>query len=552
MKTKISILIAVLLSTIMACEKSQIVKDTENIDLRVVTISAPIGKLHMNIWENIQDQEIEVDDADVTLHGNSNMLFLEYILPSPERLTWDDKIEIVDFDDDKEFSFADLDWGTFIASLGSLPPGSYLVPDNLVIPQTFLVDILRTTDDPEAGENYLSWAKLNGGDFKIDIQIPSVVSSIDILVDIPGISHATKCPNGFSGKITKTSTQNPTPIVIDFSELGWEIETTDKQLEVTIYFENASISNASTTSNSFEVEVRLENLQFDELRGYFGQMDFDESPESMNIDIAKIFEDLGVEIMGEIEINDVEFLMHIEASEMGVPLGILADIYFSDENGGNRKYFAEDVNFYVPASTSIDQVRRETFSTKNSIGLTSNLSMLNFSFTGNTNPDGDIPPGSNFIGAGGYADIELSLIVPFDLKFQQIIFRDTIDFDYIDIVGDNENFHKSIEEFIMYYEVDNSTPFELKVELFAIADELGNGRVPVKNGLEIASGKQPRKQFSIEKDDLNGFWNNRVKHLVVEASAKTQGEAFAGPITTDDYLEITISVRIKSGLPISF
>ncbi len=236
-------------------------------------------------------------------------------------------------------------------------------------------------------------------------------------------------------------------------------------LDLMFDFDLINSGNDILATEEVQIINSFHNLEFE---AAFGYIPYD----SLLIDRAKLeFSLLESSFEGVVKIANPRLHITTENS-MGIPFGIeLSDLeaYFRDGSGLD---ITVDSNTIIVDAPTIDMVG-ETVVKKNKIdttnsniyqAATSNLTGFQYSIRAIANPEG---PRENFILEDSKLGINVEAIVPMNLKIQDVVLSDTLDFS---IPADNELDlgPENIDYMMMRIETDNTMPIDMGLQIYFV------------------------------------------------------------------------------------
>jgi phosphoglycerate-specific signal transduction histidine kinase len=145
------------------------------------------------------------------------------------------------------------------------------------------------------------------------------------------------------------------------------------------------------------------------------------------------------------------------------------------------------------------------------------------------------------------ARVDLTLTVPLDVNLGEYRRENIVEFDYNEIVGNNEDDVNNVRSFSINLLIDNNLPFD--VELTGSVVDYDGALVNQIISEEIIVGRTTGQTIEIKltQEELIEFRENDVKNIILYTSAKTAGEYKEA--LEDDYLDISVSVRFRANIP---
>ena len=517
MKSKIIILSVVLALAFTSCLENKIVYNTDDVDMRLWEFAGTIAKIHAPLYKSIEKWM----DFEEIFINNDGVICVNYT--HYEKIKWDDDYFGI------ESISSPLDWG-------------YDLPD-IPIPGTEISDEISAIIQVRTAKTgtYITEAELASFNFNLSVDIPdNIIGSVTIT--IPQLKSQagavfTQSYNNLQGVNNLTA-----------SFINYKMETPDKELQIDFSFTVKSTGGGSTAGRLTVNDVSITDIKVDYMKGYFGQLDYDENIE-MSFDF---FNDLDFE--GEVGIKDIVFEARVSNS-VGAPLGVeVKGISFVNDDGDLTK-IVETLSFEIPAATESGNNHAVTASNASRSGKLSDILFAKdnypkgivFDIWGILNPDGE---GNNFVVKNeDLAEAQLTLTVPLHIKIEAYNRLDTIAFDYNDIIDNDEKFSNSIDNFVLKLKVDNNLPFAVKLSADAI-DEEGNvvERNIVNENINAKQKDQPPIIIELNQPKLEKFRTMGVKNIILRTISQTASKDYV-KVTKDDYIDIVVSTSFESSIP---
>ena len=495
MKSKISIWFTVLALALVSCLKNEIVYNTDDIDFRGWSFAAPIARVHAPAYESMKKWV----DFDSITYNSEGVICVVYT--HSEKINWNDQISIDDY--------RSQGW-------------KYdLKPTTL----TETYPIRLTTSDGEP-DSYVDYAKLTGGKLDLSFNVPGGISW-EVEVTIPELKK-----NG----VPFRSTFNRMMTGINLSSLdGYEINTVSKNMNMKCTF------TGSSASGTVNMNFNLSDLDVQYMTGYFGQPKQHLDNTKMDFNFS-----YDLDFLGSFGFKDLELKAEL-LNPVGVPANLKANsIRFANGYGLNQKVNTDPpLNFNVNAAGGdIYHVIPVNNLLKTKLSLEFEQAnypeMLILDLEGTANPAGECP---NFIVNDEelYTKVDLTLTIPLHVYVNNFHRKDTVDFDYNDLVNGYDKHVKNIEKFTIKLTVDNRLPFDVQLTTDAIDGALNNVEKEfAKATIEAKKDKQV-VIITLTQKQIENFRTKNVKYLVFHSNAQTEKKEYK-KVYKDDYLDINVSV----------
>ena len=560
MKSKINIWIAVLVLALVSCLENEMVIDTTDLDFRDYELSkVPIANIKVPLYKSVlkykEMEELSIKDMEID--GEMKRVIC-FTYTKTEKMNWDENdIDI------KEFSSTSK-WG-------------FKIPPKSDWPYSPLDDYQNTMSAKEpittstGGESsYVTKAEMAKCILNLTVSIPSGLICNNLVITIPqlknmstGQSFTTKTYFNISGDNYKIQ-ENLVKHEFNLTELNGLSNPDEKLLLICTF----TVSNTSSGFSGGDISVGLSftDVKVDYMKGYFGKINY--NPEEADKEIPfDFFKDFDFE--GTVGIRDIIFDTKVTNS-LGVPLKIDAtEISFITKAGlqplkvitaSGTKPLSEVFDLDIPAATESGNNHLITpgiFSKSYTLApIEFNDEQgfptgIRFDFSGQLNPNGDTPPGENFIyrSDSDLAEAEISVTAPLHAKVGSFISIDKVDFDFNEWIKDyDEEFSKSIEYIELIMLINNQLPFEVELT----ADAIDKAEVTLENivkNLKVEA-KQENQSIKIKltQDQIEKLKVGDVKQLLLYTQAKTANEDYV-IVCEDDYINVQVFVSAKSSIP---
>ena len=519
MKSKISIIIAILALALVSCVENDIEYNIDDAEYRLWELSAPVGTIRATLYD-VMDKEMG-EDFKGELSIINGVVCFKYT--HIEKIEWTDEIGIDGFDSQT------LD-------IAKWPP-LFNLPDPVTIQGDQTYQISLTTG--ENSSNYVSKADFTAGTLNISANMPNSLTAWNILVTIPELTK--------DGVVFSRNLNTLTPSIVTNLD-GYKLTADNKQLNLNCNYTvtGTTLSGDATIRCSFSDDIEVGYLS-----GYFGQMDYEKDME-MEFDF---FDNLKID--GTVGLKDANFSVKvinsigmdflIETKKIGY---INNDLVFTD-------LIKPPFNLLVPSAKEIDN--NHTIEA----GIASRSQDLDeiefkpgnyptgiiFEFSGlsNHNNSGEV---ENFIIKNNQdlAEAQLTFSAPLHIKVENYNRSDTVSFDYNDLVGNDEDKISNVEYVHITLVVDNGLPFDVELEAIAI-NESGSYESRIIHEEIFANQKKDNLiKIELNAEQLKQFSEQEVKHIVLNTLSRTQKNENDNyvQIKDDAYLEIDVRVRIKA------
>jgi len=478
--------------------------DTEG-DNRQVEIAAPAGELTYKISDFLED--IDNEHVFVDEEGLVNARYTQEV---------------------------DIEWESLV-TLNDVEETWYFSPLDLLLSPTLKV---------AAAGNFEEKVKLNTRD---DVRYDTIFMDDGIM------SAELRIPDGTTGTVSVAIPE----VLNDGQPLEYSFEANGTN-NVFIIYENLSglkvIPSQAQDSSYLSVitTVDLENAELGNVElnfsltdmtpgltfGYFGQQTASKPDQEFTFDV---FDEL--DVIDEIEFFDLELNLEV-TSGIGVPFDVRVENmeFFKEDNQScgiltvnNNPYidlFMEPAIYGNPVENSETTFDISRENSENIVDIVNSYpARMIFDVTSWSNPEGETGV-LNFMGPDNILRGKMNVILPAWFKTSDYNRKDTVDFDIHDIVGDDEEDVREIEEFIVWLDFYSRIPVDIVASAWVI-DAQGNkiddmllGETNVITAGDPEQEEPAHSEFSvsISGDQINEYLDGDAMEIVIQTEYKTPEE----------------------------
>jgi hypothetical protein len=536
----------VLLSGLLfaSCKDNDIVYDTdvEDKEFRSVGVSFPVGKVSIPLYATLQK---ELNTADPILLDENGVIYVEYT--HEERVEWLNSIGINELEK-KTISYE--------INTPSTPPPGLPGKHQYDGDRNTSVKLSTTKTDGEADPTtWVSEVEFSEGRLTFEISLPSGFDG-NFRLEIPQLTLAGE-QTPFLRDI-QTSTASPDDYIIDLA--GATIETNadaDADHTINIKYSFQIGGNAPLNPNAkVEVSYEMSGLEVSSMFGYFGQLEPEDDQGEGEIDLD-FFDDF--ELDGEFGFTDIKIDAEV-VSKLGIPLSVSSEFdMYRDETKINGFVLNSPFDLSIASATQENNAvtaSTNRFSSTATLNLDgSNLpNKLKFKVGGLSNPDESGNDEENFLIRGeedeSLVDVMLKVRIPFRFKTSLYSRKDTIDFDFNDMIKDNEVESECVDNVSLKLSMDNGLPLDIDLKMVALTEDgqiLAEEPLIREHSIEggaLSDGNITPKHsdliVQLTQKQIKEFRDRNVKKLILETGSKTTGNDYV-TLTGESYLNIDIS-----------
>ncbi len=341
-------------------------------------------------------------------------------------------------------------------------------------------------------------------------------------------------------------------------------DTTYMDLNFDFYVINDE--NDIQPSQMVDIMNTFRNLEFEKAFGYAGSFD------SLLVDQSMDFDFLGDDFEGSVSLQNPQINIDVQNS-FGMKFGIkMQDIEGRFADGSttminldptidtiviNAPDLLTQVGETVPTILTIDS------SNSNMADLaTTDLRGLDFSARAIGNPLGDT---SNFLLDSSHMDLTLEVLVPMNLKIEDVVMKDTFEFEIPDSLGETELDPENFVSMFVQLDTKNGLPLEVEVQvyfvdsLWAVQDSLfdDSNRKILPSGIldpggsgKVITRNEESVTVTVDRDMIENIWD--VENIIFEASLQTTPDETTGdPEFVKLYSGYSLYFKVAAGAEIS-
>ncbi|MGQ1889488.1 hypothetical protein ACT29H_03510 [Thermophagus sp. OGC60D27] len=522
------------------CQGDDIHVETDNEDNRKLEIAAPLGEITYKVSDFLE--EIDNEYVFVDEDGLVNARFSQDI-----DIEWESLITLSDFSETWVYSPLSL----------SLSPGLKVAASGQFKEKVRL----NNRDDIRLDTIYM-----NGGHLQIQLEVPNGTSG-DISVIIPEILN-----NGQALQYTFPVNGSSHSFTIDEDLAGMRTIPSQAQdssylsIVTTVNLDNAELGNVVL---DFSLTDMHPGLTF----GYFGQQEATKTEQDLSFEV---FDDL--EDVEKIKFYDLKIEMEVE-SGIGVPFDVrVQDIQFF-KNEGNPcgtllvgennetvvNLFMEPATYGNPIVNSITTLTLDRDTSGNMVDIVNCYpERVHFDVTSFSNPEGETAL-ANFMGPDNTLKGTLKIILPAWFKTDEYSRLDTINFDIHDILGEDEDDAREIDEVTIFFDFYSRIPVDITAGAWVIDDQ-GNKINDLLDVTNVIIAGEPDGQtgyvtepelstfsVSLSGDQIDEYLDRNAMEIVLESHFDTP----ENDTPEKNYIRIyedmdfrgVVSFKINGGIP---
>ncbi|MAJ98975.1 MAG: hypothetical protein CBE48_000795 [Flavobacteriales bacterium TMED288] len=280
-------------------------------------------------------------------------------------------------------------------------------------------------------------------------------SNISLLIEIPQLLDHNNFAYNQSINILNTEQLGPLFLSIDLQDYTFDLSNSNNQIEVLYSTQiNSSESyEAFDASDFISFSVSVNNLEFNNINGYFGQEIKEIDPGTIDIEIS-ILDD----IASNIYLETPKMIFNID-NEISIPFDIDLDLIgYNDSESANLN--GPIINI-LPSSFSYAEYNNSNTNNQLSEFISLVPNQINYSGSVTPNPNGfqgqfnEISPGESII-------INFEMNLPLFLRIDDANRTDTISYEPPNLT---DNIYDNIHSIIMKLNISNEFPLNADINL---------------------------------------------------------------------------------------
>jgi hypothetical protein len=425
--------------------------------------------------------------------------------------------------------------------------GRAIIPDQVIHEQDRMIDLAFPDNaDIAITDLHLKQAKLNYSlklhadeTFLVDVKLPGTTrngSMVTFSLNTTGTGGQMSGCWDMSNTITDLTTDS----VQQFNKIPVEYEISFISTGEMIEFD-------LTESAGRFIDIDFSDLEFELVKGYFGQQTININEQMYDIDFELIDKITGTSVFTDPELN--VFYEH----NFGIPVGLSFSLKgYSD----GIEVILQHPQVSIAAAGFIDDVVFDTIKiNKNTSGIVDYITQRPVnSFiegTATSNPSGNLGQ-QNFIRYDSYFNVGLDFELPFNLQLINLILTDTLEFDL------SEDVYNNLDKVILSLEVSNGFPVSVVLDL-SFYDMLNHATIYTLQNIALLdaaavdeNGVVQSGLDNVSQTDIvfpaDVFENMRnVDHIVITAILNTTSQGDV-PVKLLTNYSIDFNIRSKFNL----
>ncbi|MBN2744534.1 MAG: hypothetical protein JXR39_11635 [Marinilabiliaceae bacterium] len=445
---------------------------------------------------------------------------------------------------------------------------------------TSISQVIEMSMNPSADVR-LDAILLDAGRLHFTITAPIGITNATMTVSFPELQRANGSTLSYTQTITASQRtlviqENLAQAVIKFLQKT-DIAPHNSYITLKIGFTNI----AANSGGNIQVDGAFSELSAEQVNGYFGNKTLLKSNNEFEFDMFDKYE-----LQNKVQFSD--FRVYVQGiNPIGTPFKLdVENIRFSQKDkAGTEWVFADNSNNPLTPSISLNAATGPTPlvpDTTETISYNrdnSNIELLgekypNFlvcNLKGLSNPQAgsDTKNIHNFMGRNRTVSADIKIDFPFwfktieNLQSKGYMRTDTIDFDFRDMVDNDEDVVESFERLMINLEFTNGMPFSITAALNVVDEndkfianllETDNNKFLEKPTIDkdykVTSPSVTNFSINVSKEKIKKFWNEKaMKILLVSTMITSDTPNSTVKIYTNNTLKCRVNMNAKCQIP---
>ncbi|MDR3094157.1 MAG: hypothetical protein LBU62_05895 [Bacteroidales bacterium] len=538
-------IVAIVCVAAVSCKDNDIVYDRnfDGKELRSVNFAAPIANVHVPVYKSIKKWM----DLDSLSSDETGLIYVSFT--HTQNVEWTNDIGVDELR--KRFDYP-------LITTGDNPFTSIVIPGGLSWTKEGSETIKLTTNEGDDGTKIDS-ITFHNGLLEFDITLPSPLTG-EIEITIPGLTI-----NGVAFTVKQSLTSGSNNRISTLLTNG-KIKTTSQGLPILYKITVTTGSTLPSGSVGLNVHLDIASEDLNSMFGYFGKIEASPESEEVTFDFFE-----ALDLKQDIGLKDIIIKADI-VNSTGLPMMVEVS---------SIKMFKDNLDLgekplTVTPEFKLEQVEPATYENGRVTPVTTHKEVkadlefsngkfpnkLVFKVVGTGNPNGATAK-PNFLVKNdqlNLVDVNLEILVPLHFKTGLYERQDTVDFDFNDMIDDDENLSKSIENLVLHLDINNGLPFEIALKGIAI-DENEDDIVTLipEQKIESAGGTTGKAtpvlthlEVKVDQAQIDQLRRKSAKKIILITKSATynQGADYV-KIHNDAALDINVSLSLKANIPSS-
>ncbi len=316
------------------------------------------------------------------------------------------------------------------------------------------------------------------------------------------------------------------------------------EAQVRVTARSGATASAIPSGTRFNITLDFVNVNFDYIKGFFGDQTADLPDETLVIGaFENVFEDVDVSIANP----KISFVV---INEYGIPVNVIFNTLEARKTGGR---LGVQLNPSSPVTAAVPGTMGDSAFT--SVAVTNAKALLDFAptefyYNVSARINQGLTDGDNFCKSDAELKVRMSVEVPFIGNASNIVLQDTIDLD----LGDIES--SEIESALLRISTVNKLPIDATVQLYLLREDLSvidalintNDSQFIKGASTDPSGTpttagETNLEIDITKEKIDKVFD--AKKIVLVASLQTADNPKNVKFRAIDKLEIKVGLKAK-------
>lgn len=524
------------MTVLYSCKGDDIIVNDPDDDMRSISITGPFISASYTLQDFLEDLE-----GDGIFSDEDGLLY--YQTRQDVEIEWDDLVTLND---------VNSTWNHYIPpfNTGSGDDGSFEFSDRAIL--SHRNDVRYDSLD------------LTAGVLRIAIASPYGLSGT-VTVDCPGMTSGGE-PVSITFTVYGNGMVSPEEFSLPLEGMHLNLESNDEAPYQSSLWVNTRVAlEGLSYGGDLTVYFSLSDMEAEAAYGYFGTQETTKTDVELDFELFDEIDDL----KDRVRVDRISISIQLHNS-IGTPFYVETRNmrFYKDDDEDPYEYLTVDgsstlVIDNVPASVGGEpgfaEVVIDDKSDSNVLDIANGFPRsMKLDIFSRSNPDAGSDPESeplNYKLAGQDLVAALVAKIPFTLSAAGYERRDTIEFDFNDMIEGSENEVESIELASVYFDFENGLPLSISASAYVID---GNGDLidyVLDEGTSIIiAGTAARPEASsfkvdLTEDQIEAFRQREAKQLILHYEVMTGKNGESVEITTKSSLKAKISLNAKGTIP---
>lgn len=318
-------------------------------------------------------------------------------------------------------------------------------------------------------------------------------------------------------------------------------------INIDFAMDNASQWVEFDSASAITFTYSIDNIEMDFVEGWVGNKSIDLARDTIPFEIEQL-----MNLSGTMEFANPEISLLLK-SNIGIPVGLDLGLINHGISGNQVDLGLDLLNLPVPSAPGLyveEKVKINNSNSNLSTFLSSIPKELYVSGSALTNPASNVsnPDYTNFISSDGELNLGIEIELPFDLRIQNLIFSDTINFSLGQ--DDVENFESGSISIL----TTNGLPFDIDLNLVffdsitnqvydTISIDMLDPAIINSNGV-VTAPSEKHFELSLNQQEFSNLSSSNKAIIQATINTSNGGNDFVA-FYTDYALDVKLGLRVQ-------